>query len=421
MNLYQELRWRGFIYQETEGAREVLSDPKRKITGYIGFDPTAESLHVGSLLPIMGLVHLQRYGHTAIAVVGGATGMIGDPSGKSKERVLLSEEILRRNQEGIKKQLERFLSFTGENPAIIVNNYDWTANVTIIQFLRDIGKNFTVNYMLSKESVKRRLEGEGISFTEFSYMLLQAFDFLHLNDNYNCILQMGGSDQWGNITAGIDLIRKLRGRKAYGLVFPLLTTASGTKFGKSEEGTIWLDEKLTSPYRFYQFWINADDRDVIRYLKFFTLLSKEEIESLEVELREKPERRVAHRRLAEEVTRMVHGEDGLKKAQRATSVLFGGSLDGLSSSELEEVFAHVPSFEISRDELGNMSIADLAVSSGLVKSKGEAKRLIASGGIYVNNIKAVSAGDKISSERLIDGKILVLRKGKKSFLIVKIR
>lgn len=421
MNLYQELRWRGFIYQETEGARQVLSDQERKITGYIGFDPTAESLHVGSLLPIMGLVHLQRYGHTAIAVVGGATGMIGDPSGKSKERILLSEEILRRNQDGIKKQLERFLSFTGKNPAIIVNNYDWTANVTIIQFLRDIGKNFTVNYMLSKESVKRRLDGEGISYTEFSYMLLQAFDFLHLYDNYNCILQMGGSDQWGNITAGIDLIRKLRGGKAYGLVFPLLTTASGTKFGKSEEGTIWLDEKLTSPYRFYQFWINADDRDVIKYLKFFTLLSKEEIESLEVELKERPERRVAHRRLAEEVTRMVHGEEGLKKAQRATSVLFGGSFEGLSSSELEEIFSHVPSFEISRDELEGMSIAELAVSSGLVKSKGEAKRLIVSGGLYMNNIKVDSAVEKVSSERFIDGKILVLRKGKKSFLIVKIR
>lgn len=421
MNLYQELHWRGFIYQETEGARQVLSDQERKITGYIGFDPTAESLHVGSLLPIMGLVHLQRYGHTAIAVVGGATGMIGDPSGKSKERILLSEEILRRNQDGIKKQLERFLSFTGKNPAIIVNNYDWTANVTIIQFLRDIGKNFTVNYMLSKESVKRRLDGEGISYTEFSYMLLQAFDFLHLYDNYNCILQMGGSDQWGNITAGIDLIRKLRGGKAYGLVFPLLTTASGTKFGKSEEGTIWLDEKLTSPYRFYQFWINADDRDVIRYLKFFTLLSKEEIESLEVELKERPERRVAHRRLAEEVTRMVHGEEGLKKAQRATSVLFGGSFEGLSSSELEEIFSHVPSFEISRDELEGMSIAELAVSSGLVKSKGEAKRLIVSGGLYMNNIKVDSAVEKVSSERFIDGKILVLRKGKKSFLIVKIR
>ncbi len=419
MNLYQELLWRGFIYQETEGAREVLSDKGRKVTGYIGFDPTAESLHVGSLLPIMGLVHLQRYGHTAIAVVGGATGMIGDPSGKSKERILLSEEILRRNQEGIKRQLEKFLSFSGDNPAIIVNNYDWTANVTIIQFLRDIGKNFTVNYMLSKESVKRRLEGEGISFTEFSYMLLQAFDFLHLYDNYNCILQMGGSDQWGNITAGIDLIRKVRGGRAYGVVFPLITTASGAKFGKSEEGTIWLDEKLTSPYRFYQFWINADDRDVIKYLKFFTLLSREEIESLEIELKERPEKRIAHRKLAEEVTRMVHGEEGLAKAQKATSVLFGGSLEGLSSSELEEIFAHVPSYEITREELTGSTIADIAVKSGLVKSKGEAKRLISSGGIYINNLKVDSPGEKISSEHLIDGKILIFRKGKKGFLLIK--
>jgi len=419
MNLYQELLWRGFIYQESEGAREALSSGH--VTGYIGFDPTAESLHVGSLLPIMGLVHLQRHGHTAIAVVGGATGMIGDPSGKSKERILLSEDVLRRNQEGIKRQLERFLSFTGENPALIVNNYDWTANVSIIQFLRDIGKNFTVNYMLSKESVRRRLEGEGISFTEFSYMLLQAYDFLYLYDNYNCILQMGGSDQWGNITAGIDLIRKVRGGRAYGIVFPLVTTATGTKFGKTEEGTIWLDEKITSPYRFYQFWINADDKDVIKYLKFFTLLSKEEIDELEEELKERPEKRVAHKKLAEEITRMVHGEEGLRKAQKATAVLFGGSFEGLSLKELEEIFHHVPSFEIQKENLSNLTIPELAAISGLVKSKGEAKRLISSGGLYINNIKVDSPSSKIEPHQLIEGKLLILRKGKKGFLLVRVK
>ncbi len=419
MNLYQELNWRGFIYQETEGAREALS--RGKVTGYIGFDPTSFSLHVGSLLPIMGLVHLQRHGHRAIAVVGGATGMIGDPSGKSKERALLSENELRENLKGIKNQLSKFLNFFGENPALMLNNYDWTGGMSIIQFLRDIGKNFTANYILAKESVKRRLENEGISFTEFSYILLQAYDFLHLYDEYGCSLQMGGSDQWGNITAGIDLIRKVRNGKAYGIVFPLLTSSSGRKFGKTEEGTIWLDSELTSPYRFYQFWINSDDRDVIKYLKFFTLLSKEEIDELEREVKERPDRRIAQRKLAEEVTRTVHGDEGLEKAIRAASVLFGGGLEGLSSLELEEIFSHVPSFELNKEEFLKITIGELAVKSGLLKSKGEAKRLISSGGLYINGEKAKSAGEKIDSGKLIDGKLLVLRKGRKGFLLVKIK
>jgi len=419
MNLYQELRWRGFIYQETEGAKEALSH--NRVTGYIGFDPTSFSLHVGSLLPIMGLVHLQRHGHRSIVVVGGATGMIGDPSGKSKERALLSENELRENLEGIKNQLSKFLDFSGENPALMLNNYDWTEGISVIQFLRNIGKNFTVNYILGKESVKRRLEDEGISFTEFSYILLQAYDFLHLYDEYGCSLQMGGSDQWGNITAGIDLIRKVRGGKAYGIVFPLLTSSSGTKFGKTEEGTIWLDTKLTSPYRFYQFWINSDDRDVVRYLKLFTLLSKEEIDDLERELKERPERRIAQKKLAEEVTRIVHGDEGLEKAIKATSVLFGGSLEGLSSLELEEIFSHIPSFELSKEESLRITVGELAVKAGLLKKKGEAKRLISSGGLYINGEKAKNAGEKIDSEKLIDGKILVLRKGKKGFLLVKIK
>ncbi len=419
MNLYQEFLWRGFVYQETEGAAEALS--RGKITGYIGFDPTAPSLHVGSLLPIMGLVHLQRHGHTPIAVVGGATGMIGDPSGKSKERVLLDKETLERNLLGIKKQLERFLSFEGKNPALLLNNYDWTRNLSIIDFLRDVGKHFSVGYMLSKESVKRRLEGAGISYTEFSYMLLQAYDFLHLFDRYGCKFQMGGSDQWGNITAGIDLIRRVRGERAYGIVFPLLTTASGTKFGKTEEGTVWLDPEMTSPYRFYQFWMNADDRDVPRYLRLFTLLPREEIESLEDELEKRPEKRLAHRRLAEEVTRMVHGEEGLEKAKKASEVLFGGSLDGMSARELEEIMGHVPSREVSREEIAGLTVLDLALKSGLVPSRGEGKRLISSGGLYLNNRKVDSPSRKVEEGDLIDGKLLVLRKGKKNYLLVKVR
>ncbi len=419
MNLYQEFLWRGFIYQESEGAREALS--KGKIVGYIGFDPTAPSLHVGSLLPIMGLVHLQRYGHTPIAVMGGATGMIGDPSGKSKERVLLERETLERNLQGIRKQLERFLSFGGENPAIMVDNYDWTHKLSVIDFLRDIGKHFSVGYMLSKESVKRRLEGSGISYTEFSYMLLQAYDFLYLFDKYRCTLQMGGSDQWGNITAGIDLIRKVRGARAYGIVFPLLTTASGAKFGKTEEGTVWLDPEMTSPYRFYQFWMNADDRDVPKYLRLFTLLSREEIEALEEELKERPEKRLAQRRLAEEVTRMVHGEEGLKRAKRASEVLFGGSLEGITARELEEIMGHVPSRQISRDELSRFTVLDLALKAGLISSRGEGKRLISSGGLYLNNRKVDSPARRIGEADLIEGRLLVLRKGKKNYLLVKVK
>ena len=417
MNLYQELLWRGFVYQATEGAEEAVS--RGKITAYVGFDPTAPSLHVGSLLPIMGLVHLQRHGHRPIAVVGGATGMIGDPSGKSKERVLLDRETLERNLQGIKSQLEKFLSFTGENPAIIVNNYDWTHNLSVIDFLRDIGKHFSVGYMLAKESVKRRLEGEGISYTEFSYMLLQAYDFLHLYDHYNCVLQMGGSDQWGNITAGIDLIRKVRGGKAYGIVFPLLTTASGTKFGKTEEGTVWLDPSLTSPYKFYQFWLNTDDRDVGRYLRFFTLLPREEIEALEEELKQRPEKRLPHRRLAEEVTRMVHGEEGLQRAERASMVLFGGSLEGVSAEELEEIMSHVPSVQLSKQEVLSLSMTELATRSGLTSSKGEAKRLIASGGLYLNNKKINNPARKVEVKDLIEGRLLILRKGKKNYLLIK--
>src|SRR6266704_1785566 len=326
MNVFEEFQWRGMLYDASEGLEEALAH--HSITGYIGFDPTAASLHVGSLLPIMSLVRLQQHGHTPIALVGGGTGMIGDPSGKTQERQLLSKELIEFNVEGIRAQLSLFLDFEVKtNRAMLINNADWLVHVRMVDFLRDVGKHFTVNYMLAKESVKRRFEeGEGISFTEFSYILLQAYDFLILYDRYGCTLQMGGSDQWGNILAGIELMRKMRGARGYGMVFPLVTTTSGIKFGKTEAGSVWLDPKLTSPYRFYQFWINTDDRDVVKYLKFFTMLNQEEIAELEAAVEIAPEKREAQKRLAQEVTRVVHGDYELRKAIQASQVLFGGEI-----------------------------------------------------------------------------------------------
>src|SRR6185436_15888550 len=342
-NLFEEFQWRGMLHEATPELREVLA--KEKLTAYIGFDPSAPSLHVGSLLPIMGLARAQRFGHTPIAIAGGGTGMIGDPSGKTKERQLLSREQVEANVLGIKEQLAHFLDFdASENPARIVNNADWLAPITMMEFLRDVGKHFTVNNLLGKEAISRRLESEeGISFTEFSYPLLQAYDYLVLHDRYQCTLQMGGSDQWGNILAGVDLIRRVRGAKAHALVFPLVTTASGVKFGKTEAGAVWLDAKLTSPYRFYQFWLNTDDRDVVTYLKFFTWLSKDEIDQLEQTVKTSPEKREAQRRLAREVTSMLHGETELDKAVRASEILFGKEISGLSVTDILDIFADVPS------------------------------------------------------------------------------
>src|SRR5437762_516991 len=333
MNLFDEYQWRGMLHEATPDLRDVLA--KEKVTAYIGFDPSAASLHVGSLLPVMGLARLQRFGHTPIAIAGGGTGLIGDPSGKTKERQLLTREKVEENVAGIKEQLSHFLDFDAkQNPARIVNNADWLAPITMMEFLRDVGKYFTVNNLIGKEAIKRRLESdEGISFTEFSYPLLQAYDYLVLHDRYNCALQMGGSDQWGNIVAGIDLIRRLRGARAHGLVFPLVTTSAGVKFGKTEAGAVWLDAKLTSAYRFYQFWLNTDDRDVITYLKFFTWLPKNEIADLEESVRTEPEMRKAQRELARQVTAMLHGETELAKAVRASEVLFGKEVAGLSVQE----------------------------------------------------------------------------------------
>src|SRR5256714_1168 len=387
MNLFDEFEWRGMLYEATPELRDVLA--KEKLTAYIGFDPSAPSLHVGSLLPIMGLARLQRFGHTPIAIAGGGTGLIGDPSGKTKERQLLTREQVEENLVGIKEQLSHFLDFEAkENPARIVNNADWLGPITMMEFLRDVGKYFTVNNLIGKEAIKRRLESdEGISFTEFSYPLLQAYDYLVLHDRFGCSLQMGGSDQWGNIVAGIDLIRRLRSARAHGLVFPLVTTAAGVKFGKTEAGAVWLDPKLTSPYRFYQFWLNTDDRDAITYLKFFTWLSQEEIAELEASVSTEPEKRTAQRELARHVTDLVHGETGLEKALRASEVLFGKEISGLGVQEILDIFADVPSTELERSKLDGFTLGDALVVAGLVPSKGEAKRLVQSGGVSVNNLR----------------------------------
>jgi len=412
------------LQDRTEGAEEALSG--EPLTAYIGFDPSASSLHVGSLLPIMGLVHLQRHGHRPIAVVGGGTGLIGDPSGKESERPLLAREEVAENLEGIRAQLEHFLAFEDvENPARVVNNLDWLGKLTLVDFLRDVGKHFSVNVLMRKESVRRRLEDEeaGISYTEFSYLLLQAYDFLELYRRYGCTLQLGGSDQWGNITAGKDLIRRVEGGKAHGVVFPLVTTADGTKFGKTEEGTVWLDPERTSPFRFYQFWINTDDRDVVRYLKFFTLLDRPEIEALEEAVEERPHEREAQRRLAEEVTGAVHGEDGLERARRATEVLFGGELlEGMGADEIADVFADVPSSVVSRSELEGegMGVVELLARTGLTSSKSEARRGIGQGGIYLNNRRVEEADRPVQLDDAVEGRFLVLRKGKKSYHLIKV-
>jgi tyrosyl-tRNA synthetase len=422
MNLYDEFQWRGMLHEATPGLQKVLDE--EKLTAYIGFDPSAASLHVGNLVPVMGLARLQRFGHTPIAIAGGGTGLIGDPSGKTKERLLLTPEQVEENLLGIKEQLSHFLDFNAPtNPARIVNNADWLAPITMMEFLRDVGKYFTVNNLLAKEAIKRRLETEdGISFTEFSYPLLQAYDFLILHDLYGCTLQMGGSDQWGNIIAGIDLIRRLRSARAHGLVFPLVATATGVKFGKTEAGAVWLDAKLTSPYRFYQFWLNTDDRDAITYLKYFTWLSKDEIDALEESVRSEPEKRGAQRELARHVTAMVHGQTALEKALRASDVLFGKEISGLSLNEILDIFADVPSTELDRSKLDGdgFTLGDALFVSGLAPSKGEAKRLVQGGGVCVNNVRADDVRKPISASEFIDGQVLVLRKGAKHYHLIKV-
>ncbi|PYR91012.1 MAG: tyrosine--tRNA ligase [Acidobacteria bacterium] len=420
MDLYEELEWREMIYDGTEGLRDALASSS--LTGYIGFDPTASSLHVGSLLTVLGLARLQRAGHAPIAVVGGGTGMIGDPSGKSQERVLLSSEQIEINVAGIREQLARLLDFdAARNPARIVNNADWLGGIDVLSFLRDVGKHFTVSSMLQKESVNRRLETEeGISYTEFSYLVLQAYDFLQLFDRTGCTLQMGGSDQWGNITAGIDLIRKLRARKAHGLVWPLMQTASGVKFGKTEAGAVWLDPERTKPFRFYQFWLNTDDRDVVRYLKCFTFLPRDTIDGLARATAEKPEAREAQRTLAREVTALVHGQEQVHRAERAAEVLFSDRVGEASIEDVLTVFEDAPSTELALPEEG-ISITELLTTVGLTASKSEATRLVKTNGISVNNVRATDERKRLTRADAIRGQLFILRKGRKDHHIVKLR
>lgn len=421
MTLFDELKWRGFISQITHPELAELLN-KERFTFYCGFDPTAESLHIGSLVQIMGMTHLQRGGHRPIALVGGATGMIGDPSFKSAERQLLDEETLARNVAGIAAQLQRFLDFDGENGAVLLNNYDWLGQFNLVDFLRDIGKHFSVNVMLSREAVRARLEDRdhGISFTEFSYSLLQAYDFLHLYDTHGCRLQMGGSDQWGNIVAGMDLTRRLRdGATTFGMTLPLVTKADGTKFGKTESGNVWLDPQRTSPYRFYQFWINQADAEMPMYLRFFTFLAREEIEALEHEVATAPEKRAAQRKLAAEVTRLVHGEDALQNAMRASQAIFGGDLKGLDDATLEDIFSEVPSCEMPRATLSeDRPLIDVMVECGAFRSKGEARRMVQNGGVYLNN-ERVEGDVNLTEAALCSRHMAVLRTGKKNYFLLK--
>jgi tyrosyl-tRNA synthetase len=420
-DLFSELQWRGLVYDATHGAAEMLR--AEKVTVYSGFDPTASSLHVGHLLPMMMLARLQRSGHTPVALVGGGTGLIGDPSGKSAERTLQSTEDVAANVLGIRTQLERFLDFGAPaNPARLADNGEWLTSMSAMEFLRDVGKYFTVNYLLAKESVKRRIESEeGISYTEFSYSLLQAYDFLVLHDRFGCRLQVGGSDQWGNIVGGTDLIRKLRGAQAHGIVMPLLLTPSGAKFGKTEAGSVWLDPERTSPFRFYQFWFNAEDRDVITYLKFFTFKSTEEIAELERETHAHPERRDAQRELAREVTALVHSPNHVARAERAAAVLFGGSLADASVEDILMVFDDAPAISLPASVLERgVAASELAVTAGLAASKGEAGRLIKQGGLYVNDRRLTDERGQVTPADAIGAAVIVLRKGQRERRIVRI-
>jgi tyrosyl-tRNA synthetase len=411
--LLEELKWRELLFQHTEQAGTALD--RGPVTGYAGFDPTAPSLHVGSLVPVMGLVHLQRAGHRPKALVGGGTGLIGDPSGKASERPLSDASVVAANAAGIRSQLERFLDFGGPSGARMVDNAEWLTQLGAIDFMRDVGKHFTVNYMLQKESVKGRMDA-GISFTEFSYMLLQAYDFLELHRRYGVTLQVGGSDQWGNITAGIELIRRTVAQEAHGITFPLVATAAGTKFGKTESGAVWLDAKLTSPYKFYQFWINADDRDVGRYLRFFTLLPREEVEALDAASKERPEKREAQRALARDVTARVHGAEAVRAAEEVSGLLFGGGdPSSLSIAALEALREEIPFFSGSSLSEPQAVIDAVTSETGLFKSRGDAKRMVQQGGVYLNGVRVDSG---LASLTPLHGKYVLVRKGGKSYALV---
>ena len=419
-NVVDILKERGlFEDATTPEIREKLEKPT---TVYAGFDPTSSSLQVGNFVTIMVLAHFQRCGHKVIGLVGGATGMIGDPSGQSAERNLLTADQVAANLEGIRENLSRFLDFNHPTaPARIVNNMDWLGKFSYVAFLREVGKHFRMGVMLGKESVRKRLEGDaGMSYTEFSYQLLQAYDFLHLHDTAGCTVQVGGSDQWGNITAGTDLVRRRRNAEAHGITFPLVCDSTGAKFGKSAGNAVFLDHRKTSYYDFYQFFFRVADADVIRFLKIFTFLPLAEIAGLEERMKVEPEKRTAQARLAEELTRTVHGEHGLQVARKASSVLFGESMDGMNAEDLLGVFANVAATELPRDRVVGQPIVDLAAAVGLCKSKGEARRLVESGGLYVNNRRVESLDARVSPSDLVDGRVLVLRSGKKTFHLVKV-
>jgi tyrosyl-tRNA synthetase len=423
-DIFADLAWRGLIQQTTDDRylSQWLNTGSRTL--YVGFDPTATSLHVGSLLPLLALRRFQQAGHRPIALVGGATGMIGDPSGKSEERNLMSVETLRANVEGLQQQMRRFLDFDGgAQSALLVNNFDWMRNFSFLDFLRDIGKNFPVNVMLNKDSVKNRLERAdgGLSYTEFSYMLLQAYDFVYLYDQYGCQLQAGGSDQWGNITAGIDLARRMRGAQLYGLTCPLLTKSDGTKMGKSEKGTVWLAADRTSPYAFYQYWINVADADAGTCLRMLTELNREEVESLDRSRETEPHLRQSQKRLAEELTRLVHDETGLATARRATDVFFGAEIADLNDAQLVEIFADVPSKQLPRERLSGdgLPLIDALTEAGLAKSKGEARRTIQQGGAYVNNRRIADLDTRLTGTHLASETVMVLRSGKKNYALLR--
>lgn len=419
-NILDELQWRGLIHQCTDlpGVQEHF---KASQSVYAGFDPTSDSLHIGSLLPLIMLRRFQLAGHRPIALVGGATGMVGDPSGKSDERNLLSKDQLEKNVAGIASQLRRFLDFDGPNAALLVNNFDWMQSFSFLDFLRDIGKNFPINVMLSKDSVKSRLERQdsGLSYTEFSYMLLQAYDFVYLAQKYQCRVQLGGSDQWGNITAGIDLGRRMHGDQLFGLTNPLLLTSEGKKMGKTERGAIWLSADRTSPFAFYQYFVNVEDADVMLVLRFLSDLDQAEILELEKATQERPHERLAQKRLAESLTELVHGTSGLDVAKRATSILFGSEIADLNDAQLLDIFADVPSKQLARDRLSAFSIIDALVESDLAKSKGEARRTIEQGGAYVNNRRVEGVDHLLTPADLASETVMVLRSGKKKYALLR--
>jgi tyrosyl-tRNA synthetase len=422
-NFYDELKWRGLVYQQTdEKLGEIIANERPGL--YIGFDPTATSLHVGSMLPLTALVRAQRAGLKPIALVGGATGMVGDPSGKSEERKLLDAETLERNLAGLRAQLEKYLDFTGSYAATLVNNYDWFRDLGYLEFLRSVGKLFSVNAMIAKESVRARLEDreQGISYTEFSYMLIQAYDFLWLYEKLGCRLQVGGSDQWGNITAGIELVRRKHGVEVYGLTMPLVMSSTGQKFGKSEKGAVWIDPERTSPYELYQFFMHVEDRDVGRFLRYFTFLDEAAITALDETVARAPEKREAQRVLAREVTTFLHGREECAKAEQASAALFGGGdLTALDARTLEALFRDAPTTEISAGGAFDLPLIDALQQCGLVSSKGAARREIEGGGVYVNQKQVTDVARRLGAGDLLAGACVVLRRGKKTYHLLRVR